>query len=124
MFPISGRCREMFSKQRPNSLDAMHERIREVSVLKARPHLFDHLVPETLSAFRVNADVANDGKAMRTRSDKNQYVVPQCGAIHLVFLETTRRFRKRVSDILVADEHKDLPGCALFGFRDRGENLV
>jgi hypothetical protein len=54
----------MVCEQRPNLLDTMHERIREVSMLKARLHRFDHLVPETLSAFRVDPDIANDRKAM------------------------------------------------------------
>ena len=124
MFSASDCRREMVCKQRPNPLDTMHERICEVSVLKARPHCFDYLAPKTLSAFCVNAYVADDRKTMRARSDKNQYVVPQCGAIHLEPLETARRFRKRVSDILVADEHEDLSGCALLGIRDRRENPV
>jgi hypothetical protein len=64
MFSISCRCREMVCQQRANLLYSMHEGIREVSVLKARPHRFDYFVPEALSAFCVNADVANDRKAM------------------------------------------------------------
>src|SRR6516164_6743667 len=116
--------RKMVCEQRPNPLDTMHKRIREISVLKARPHRFDHLVPETVSAFRVDPDVADDRKAMRARSDKNQHVVTQCSAIHLEFLETTCRFRKCVRDIFVADEDEDLPGCTLLGCCDRGENLV
>src|SRR6202008_2451246 len=122
MFSISSH-REMVCEQSPNSLDTMHKRIREISVLKARAYCFDPLLPETLSAFRVNPDVANDRKAMCARSHKQQYVVSQCGAIHLESLETTRRFGKCVSNILVTDEHENLPGCALLGCCDRGQNL-
>src|SRR6516164_6588112 len=64
MFSISCGWREMFCEQRPDPLDTMHKGIGEVSVLKARAHCFDHLIPETISAFRVNPDVANDRKFM------------------------------------------------------------
>src|ERR1700736_3045962 len=124
MFCIAGRSRKMPGKERANSFDAMHKSVGELSTLETRPHRFDDFAPKILPALGVNTGVADDGKAMGSRSDKNQNTIVQRRAVHLKFSETTTRNRQCVRDVVAADQHKNLSARMFFCLRDGGKNPV
>ena len=86
-----------------------------------RVHQFS---PEFIAAFFMDTGVADDGKFMRARGDKNQHAVPFGRFVHAQAHEFNLGRRERVFDVVGADADADFSGRLVLGIANGSNNFI
>ena len=82
-------------------------------------------LPELIATFFVNGLVANDGKFMNTRRDKNQHRIALARLVHAEPMELPLRGNNGITlQFPALDQNANLTGGFRFGFSNRLNNPV
>jgi len=105
----------MFRQQFAGLLHAVDDARREFGFPKVTAHDVRQLPPEFIPALRVNRFIANDGKFLRARRNKNQHAVPSRRLVHAQAREFRLRGGHGIFNVIVADADPDFAGGLVLG---------
>ena len=114
----------MFREQGAGLLHAVNDARRKFGLAKIAGHGVGQLPPECISAFLMNRFIADDGKFMRTRRNKNQYSVPFARFVHSQAHELYLGRGDGIVNVFGADADADFAGRFALGIADGRDNIV